>query len=60
MLSNNMRSVITEVIDEENEKLLKSNLSSQVEATTVEQPVVAKGGLQSIDPGFSLKTEEGD
>jgi hypothetical protein len=53
-----MRSVITEVIDEENEKLLKSNLSSQIEATTLEQPVVAKGGLQSIDPGYSLKMDD--
>jgi hypothetical protein len=50
-----MRSVITEVIDEENEKLMKSNQSSGVEANTVEQPVVAKGGMQSIDPGYSTK-----
>jgi hypothetical protein len=58
MLSNNMRSVITEVIDEENEKLVKSNLSSQIEASIAEQPLAPKGGIQSIDPNYSLKSED--
>lgn len=55
MLSNNMRSVITEVIDEENEKLLKSNLSSTIEASP--EAVVSKGGVQMIDPNYGLKAE---
>lgn len=45
MNSNNMRSVITEVIDEENEKLVKSNMSSQIEVNIVDQLPIKKAGI---------------
>lgn len=45
MLSNNMHSVITEVIDEENEKLKESAASIKMEVKVVETPLIAKEGI---------------